>query len=109
MTNSGIKTGRILDALYANCAEEWRQTDDRYVHLSFRTFTRILRKHEIAVDMRTIKAKWELLTDMGVFQSTTKISTTVDLDAFALRGDYDFTVHTHTHTHTLDAAEGVSE
>ena len=112
MTNSGIKTGRILDALYANCAEAWRQTNDRYVQLSYRTFTKILRKHQIAIDPRTIRLKWELLTDMDIFKSTTKISTAVDLDRFASYGDYDFTpipgTHTHTHTH-IDAEQEAGE
>ena len=108
MTNSGIKTGRILDALYANCGKEWKQTNDRYVQLSFRRFTKILRKTQIAIDPRTIRLKWELLSDMDVFRSTTKISTAVDLNAFAGYG-YDFTplegAHTHSHTHLTNAEE----
>ena len=112
MTNSGIKTSRILDALYANCAEEWRQTNDRYVQLSFRKFTKILRKTQIAIDPRTIRLKWELLTDMDIFRSTTKISTAVDLNAFAGYG-YDFTplegAHTHSHTHSSEGTGEASE
>ena len=108
MTNSGIKTDRILDALYANCGEAWRETNDRYVQISFRTFMKILRKHQIAIDPRTIKLKWELLSDMDIFKSTTKISTLVDLDRFASYG-YDMTpvkdAHTLTHTHSTNAEE----
>lgn len=112
MTNSGIKTSRILDAIYANCAEEWRQTNDRYVHLSYRTFTKILRKTQIAIDPRTIRLKWDLLTDMDIFKSTTKLSTAVDLDIFSTHG-YDFSplegAHTHSHTHSTEATEEASE
>lgn len=112
MTNSGIKTDRILNALYANCGEEWKQTNDRYVQLSFRKFTKILRKTQIAIDPRTIRLKWELLTDMDVFRSTTKVSTAVDLNAFAGYG-YDLTpskgAHTLTHTHSSEGTEEASE
>ena len=111
MTNSGIKTGRILDALYMTCGDQWRQTNDRYVQLSYRTFTKILRKTQIAIDPRTIRLKWELLTDMDIFKSTTKLSTAVDLDIFATYG-YDMSpvdAHTHTHTHKIETTEEASE
>ena len=119
MTNSGIKTGRILDALYEAKAEEWREqrkTDSRtgeYVRLMFSEFGRILRRNEIAIDPRTVKLKWELLTDIGIFAASNKISAVVDLIAFEnYNPKYELIVETgctHTLTHKIESTEGAGE
>ena len=115
MTNSGIKTMAILDALYQEFAEVWREqrkTDSRtgeYVRLMYSDFKRILRKNEIIIDPRTVKLKWELLTDIGIFAASNKISAVVDLFAFEnYKPGYELIVETgctHTLTHTSDTTE----
>lgn len=117
MTNSGIKTGRILDALYEAKAEVWREqrkTDSKtgeYVRFEYSEFKKILRKNEIATDPRTIKLKWELLTDIGIFAASNKISAIVDLLIFEnYNPKYELVInapctHTLTHTHLSDAEE----
>ena len=119
MTNSGIKTGRILDALYEAKAEDWREqrkTDSRtgeYVRLMFSEFGKILRKNEIAIDPRTIKLKWELLMDIGIFPAGNRISAVVDLIAFEnYNPKYKLIIDepcTHTLTHTSDTTEEAGE
>ena len=99
MTNNGIKTRLILDALYEAKADEWRRerNENDYARLSYRDFTKILRKNEIVIDPRTIKLKWELLTDMGIFATSNKIAAIVDLIVFESYGRYDLTRRTHTY------------
>ena len=119
MTNSGIKTGTILDALYDEFAEEWREqrkTDSRtgeYVRLMYSDFKRILRKNEIIIDPRTVKLKWELLTDIGIFAASNKISAVVDLIAFEnYNPKYELMTErgcTHTHTHKIETTEEAGE
>lgn len=100
MTNNGIKTGLILDALYEAKADEWRneRNEDDYVRLSFEDFTKILRKNEIVIDPRTIKVKWDLLTDMGIFSTSNKVSAVVDLIRYeCYNPKYRLTGPTHTY------------
>ena len=115
MTNSGIKTMAILDALYEAKAEVWREqrkTDSRsgeFVRFMFTDFKKILRMREIAIDPRTIKLKWELLTDIGIFANSNRISAIVDLVAFEnYNPKYRLIIETgctHTLTHTLKTEE----
>jgi len=116
MTNSGIKTSTILDALYEAKAEDWREqrkTESKtgeYVRLSYADFKRIMRRKEIIIDPRTIKLKWELLTDVGIFGASNKISAVVDLVAFENYnpGKYELIVETgctHTLTHTPETEQ----
>lgn len=104
MTNNGIKTSAILDAIYEVMSPEWRSHNKAYVKLSYETFTKILRKKQIAMDPRTIRLKWELLADMDIFLNANKLSCIVDLEAFTEQNwtKYDLSPYedTHTQTHT---------
>lgn len=100
MTNNGIKTGLILDALYEAKADEWRKerNEDDYAKLSYADFTKILRKNEIVIDPRTIKVKWDLLTDMGIFAHSSKVSAVVDLIRYeCYNAKYRLTGPAHTY------------
>ena len=112
MTNNGIKTGLILDALYEAKAEDWRKerNEDDYARLTYSDFTKILRKNEIAIDPRTIKLKWELLTDMGIFVVSNKLSAIVDLIKFeCYNAKYRLTGSTHTYIQKPETTEEAGE
>ena len=117
MTNNGIKTSRILDVIYKEYAEDWREqrkTDSRtgeYVRLMFSGFSKALRKNELIMDPRTIKLKWDLLTDIGIFAASNKISAVVDLVAFEdyKPGAYSFFEGAHIHTQKPATAQEASQ
>ena len=112
MTNNGIKTGLILDALYEAKADEWRseRNDNDYVRLTFADFTKILRKNEIVIDPRTIKLKWELLVDIGIFATANKVSAVVDLIRYeTYNPKYHLTGSTHTYIQKPETTTEASE
>ena len=109
MTNNGIKLTAILDALYQEKADEWRMTQvDDYVRLAYSDFERILMKNEISIDPRTIRLKWKLLTNVGIFAGSNKLTALVDLYQFRVRNPvaYDFSkAHIHTYIQKPDNAQ----
>jgi len=112
MTNNGIKTSLILDALYEAKAEEWRaeRTENDYARLTYKDFTKILRAKEIVVDPRTIKVKWDLLTDMGIFANSNKVSAIVDLIRFEVYNPkYTLTGPAHTYIQKPNATTEAGE
>ena len=115
MTNNGIKTSQILDAIYEVMAPEWRSHNKAYVRMSYETFTKILRTKQLAMDPRTIRLKWELLGDMDIFLHPNKYSCIIDLEAFRDQNwvKYDLSPledDTHTKTHTqIPATSEASE
>ena len=109
MTNNGIKTAAILDALYQEKADEWRQSQDGgYVSLSYADFKKALMKHEVVVDPRTVRIKWELLTNIGIFAGSNKLKAAVDLVKFNERNPvaYDFSKeHRYTYIQKPETEE----
>ena len=101
MTNNGIKTGLILDALYEAKAEDWRKERDEndYARILYSEFSKIIRKAELVVDPRTVKVKWDLLTDMGIFAHANKVSAVVDLVAFEGYNIVKYTLTGPAHTY----------
>ena len=111
MTNNGIKTSTILDALYKEKAEEWRNAEPAsrgHARLSYSDFSKILRKNEIVIDPRTIKLKWDLLTDIGIFAASNKYSAVVDLVEFENRAPMKYSLLPYTYTYT-QKPEGTQE
>jgi hypothetical protein len=112
MTNNGIKTGLILDALYEAKADDWRaeRNDDDYARITYAEFTRILRKNEIVIDPRTVKIKWELLTDIGIFATANKVSAVVDLIRYeCYNAKYKLTGPAHTYIQKPETTTEASE
>ena len=112
MTNNGIKTRLILDALYEAKADAWRKERDEndYARIFYTDFTKILRKNEIVIDPRTIKLKWELLTDMGIFATSNKVSAVVDLIVFETYSSrYALTTPAHTYIQKPETTEEAGE
>ena len=99
MTNNGIKTRDVLEALDQD-NPGW-QDKNEFTRLSYREFIRACHQIDIA-DPRTIKQKWEILVDKDILKSATKYCAIVDLRAFfdALGVPYSPQNNTHTHTHT---------
>lgn len=109
MTNNGIKLTAILDALYQEKADEWIRTQvNDYVRLEYSDFERILMKNEISIDSRTIRLKWKLLTNIGIFDGSNKTVARVDLYQFRIRNPvaYDFSkAHIHTYIQKPESAQ----
>lgn len=99
MTNNGIKTQTVLEALEAD-NQDWA-AKPKYARLTFARFVRACHQAEIADD-RTIRQKWQILIDQDILLSPTKYSAVVDLEAFydRLGIDYDPQGHADIQTHT---------
>ena len=113
MTNNAVKMTAILDALYQDYAEEWRQTqNDGYVRVSYANFEKALMKHEVVVDPRTVRVKWKLLTNIGIFNVSNRLSAVVDLIKFSERNPvaYSFSkAHRYTYIQKPESTEEASQ
>lgn len=103
MTNNGIKTRDILQALHIEHLD-WMDKHE-FTRLTYRDFVRACHQIDIA-DPRTIKVKWEILQDKDILKSANKYNAIVDLYNFydalgpAYLADYQARTHIHTYTKT---------
>ena len=113
MTNNAVKMTAILDALYQDYAEEWIKTQaDGYARIFYADFEKALMKHEVVVDPRTVRVKWKLLTNIGIFNVSNRLSAVVDLIKFSERNPvaYDFSnQHIHTYIQKPESTEEASQ
>lgn len=103
MTNNGIKTRDILQALHLEHMD-WMDKYD-FARITYRDFVKACHQIDI-VDPRTIKVKWEILQDKDILKSANKYNGIIDLYNFydalgpAYLADYQARIHTHTYTKT---------
>lgn len=111
MTNNAIKTERILRAVYKAKRSDWNTRMQEYGKLTFEEFQRILRREDIATDVRTIRNKWEILKDKEIFVLAHNDVTLVDLYVLSdLLPECTFTFHEtahtqNTHTNTIEVRQ----
>lgn len=103
MTNNGIKTRDILQALHTEHMD-WMDKHE-FARITYRDFVRACHQIDIA-DPRTIKVKWEILQDKDILKSANKYNAIVDLYNFydalgpAYLADYQASADRHTYTKT---------
>lgn len=100
------KTSTILDALDKENGILW-SLNHEYVRFTYADFVKIMHKNDLCTDPRTARQKWQILTDMGIFQGTTKYNTIVNLNAFFKAVGKNNIAETHTRTHTHKSSEAV--
>lgn len=110
MTNNGIKTRAILEAIN-NEHLGWMGKRE-YAVITYRDFVRACHQIDI-VDPRTIKVKWEIMQDKDIFENANKHNARVDLYMFyaTLGKQYldDWLACTQTHTDTKTATQVSTE